>query len=50
MRDMTDLNDLYNAQEVIPLRKIFENRFQLMCDEFMFNTQKCNSASKFIKR
>ena len=47
---MTNLNDLYNAQDVIPLCKIFENRFQLMCDEFMFNPQKCNSASKFIKR
>ena len=29
---MTDLNDLYNAQDLIPLCEIFEKRFQLMCD------------------
>lgn len=45
MRDMSNLNDLYNAQEVILLCEISQNRFQLMYDKFMFNPWKCNSAS-----
>ena len=30
MTDMSDLNDLYNAQDVILLCEIFENLFQVM--------------------
>ena len=45
MRDISNLNDLYNAQEVILLCEISQNRFQLIYDEFMFNPWKCNSAS-----
>ena len=29
MRYMSDLNDLYNAQDVIFLCEIFENQFQM---------------------
>ena len=46
MRDMSFLNDLYNAQDVILLCKTFENRFQAMYEKQGFNPRKCNSASK----
>ena len=42
MRDLSDLNDLYNAQDVILLLEIIENRFQSMQDKTMFNPRKCN--------
>ena len=45
--DMSDLNDLYNAQNVIFLCKIFENQFQIMYRKNMYNPRKVNSASKF---
>ena len=45
MRNLGDLNDLYNAQDVILLCEIIENRFQAMQDAFGFNPRKCNSAS-----
>ena len=46
MRDLSDLNDLYNAQDVILLLEIIENRFQTMYNKAMFNPGKCNSTSK----
>ena len=46
MRDLSDLNDLYNAQDVILLLEIMENRFQAMHEKSMYNPRKCNSASK----
>ena len=45
MRNLGDMNDLYNAQDVILLREIIENRFQVMHDSYGFNPRKCNSAS-----
>ena len=39
------MNDLYSTQDVIFLREIIENRFQLMHDKYSFNPRKCNSAS-----
>ena len=45
MRHLGDLNDLYNAQDVILLSDIIENRFQLIQDRYGFNPRKCNSAS-----
>ena len=45
MRNLGDMNDLYNAQDVILLCEIIENRFQLMHDRYSFNPRKCNSAS-----
>ena len=38
------MNDLYNAQDVILLCEIGENRFQFMHDQSGFNPRKCNSA------
>ena len=46
MRDLSDLNDFYNAQDVILLLEIMENRFQEMHEKSMYNPSKCNSASK----
>ena len=45
MRNLGDMNDLYNMQDVILLCEIIENRFQKMQDKFGFNPRKCNSAS-----
>ena len=53
MRNLGNMNDLYNAQGVILLCKIPENRFQFMHDQYGFNPRKCNSASTlsgFIER
>ena len=45
MRHLGDLNDLYNAQDVILLSEAIENRFQFMLEKYGFNPRKCNSAS-----
>ena len=45
MHNLGDMNDLYNAQDVILLCEIIENRFQLMQEENGYNPRKCNSAS-----
>ena len=45
MRNLGDMNDLYNMQDVILLCEIIENGFQKMQDKFGFNPHKCNSAS-----
>ena len=45
MRTLGDMNDLYNAQDVILLCEIIENRFQQMQEKFGCNPRKCNSAS-----
>ena len=45
MRNLGDLNDLYNAQDVTLLSELIENRFQFMQDNYGFNPRKCNSAS-----
>ena len=46
MRDFSDLNDLYNAQDVIILLEFIENRFQTMQDKTGYNPRIINSASK----
>ena len=46
MRDLSDLNDLYNVQDIILLLEIMENRFHTMQEKTMYNPRKCNSASK----
>ena len=46
MRNLSDLNDLYNAQDVIILLEIIENRFQSMQDKTGYNPRIINSASK----
>ena len=45
MRNLGDLNDLYNAQDVILLTEMIEHHFQAMQDTYGFNPRKCNSAS-----
>ena len=45
MRNLGDMNDLYNTQDVILLCEVIETRFQLMHDMYGFNSRKCNSAS-----
>ena len=45
MRNLGDLNDLYNTQDVILLCEILESRFQVMLNTYGFNPRKCNSAS-----
>ena len=37
MRDLSDLNNLYNAQDVTLLLEIMENRFQAIYDKSMYN-------------
>ena len=53
MRNLGELDNLYNAQDVILLCEIIENRFQTMQDTYGFNPRRCNSASSmsgFIER
>ena len=45
MRNLGDLNDLYNTQDVILLTQILESRFQVMQNTYGFNPRKCNSVS-----
>ena len=46
MRNLSDLNDLYNVQDVIILLEIIENRFQIIQDKVKYNPRIINSASK----
>ena len=46
MRDLSDLNDLYNAQDVIILLEVIENRFQKIMEMTDYNSRIINSASK----
>ena len=45
MRNLGDMNDLYNTQDVILLCEIIENKFQIINDAYGFNPRKCNSPS-----
>ena len=45
MRNLGDMNDLYDTQDVILFCEVIENRFQLMHDRYGFNPGNCNSAS-----
>ena len=45
MRNLGDLNDLYNSQDVILLTETIENCFQAMQNAYGFNLRKFNSAS-----
>ena len=47
MRNVSDMNDLYNAQDDILMCEIIESRFQLMQDKYSFNPRKSNSVSTF---
>ena len=45
MKNLGDLNDWYNAQDIILLNETIENRFQAMHETYGFKPRKCNSAS-----
>ena len=45
MRNLGDMNDLYNTQDIILLCEIIENRFQVMNNNYGFNPRKRNSAA-----
>ena len=45
LRNLGDLNDLYNTQDVILLCEILESKFQAMQNTYGFNPRKCSSAS-----
>ena len=40
------MNVLYNAQDVVLLFEIAENKFQFMHDQYYFNPRKFSSASQ----
>ena len=46
MGNLSDLNDLYNVQDVILLMVIIENRFQEVQNGTGYNPRKISSASK----
>ena len=46
MRNILDLNDLYNVQDVILLLEMIENRFQAIQDRSGYNPRIINSARK----
>ena len=46
MRNLSDLNDLHNAQDVIILLEMMENRFQSMQEKSGYNPRIINLASK----
>ena len=45
MRNLSNMNDLYNMQDVILLLEIIKNRFEEMYKKYFCNPRKCNSAS-----
>ena len=47
MRNLGDLNTLYNFQDTIILCQIFESKANFLNEIFKFNPRKCNSASSF---
>ena len=46
MGNISDLNDLYNVQDIISLMVIMENRFQEMPNKTGYNPRKINLVSK----
>ena len=49
MGNLSDLNDLYNVQDVILLMVIIENRFQEVQSGTGYNPRKISSASKLSR-
>ena len=47
VRNLSNMNDLYNVQDVILLCKIFEHRVSFMHEMYDFNPRHCNLASTF---
>lgn len=44
MRNLSDMNDFYEIQNVIILWKIIENRFEIIYNAYGFNPRKYTSA------
>ena len=45
MRNLNDINDLYNVQDVILFLELVENRFEQMYKKYYYNPRKWNLAS-----
>ena len=45
LKNLSDLNNIYNVQDTIILCEIFENRAKKMMKKFRYNPRKCTSAS-----
>ena len=45
MRNLIDMNDIYNVQDVILSCKIMKSRFEVMYQKHFHNPRKCNWAS-----
>ena len=50
MRNLGDLNDLYNTQDVILLCKNLESRFQVKCQKSSLHFQQKLNLSKFLNK
>ena len=47
LKDLGELNKIYNFQDTIIFCEIFEKRSTLLQTLFKFNPKRCNSASSF---
>ena len=47
LKDLAELNKIYNIQDTVTLCEIFEQRSSHLQKLFKFNPRKCNSASSF---
>ena len=45
MRNLNDMNNLYNAQDLILLLEVAESRFEIMYQKHYYNPRKCSSSS-----
>ena len=48
LKNLGELNSIYNFQDNIILCEIFEQRSELLQEIFEYNSRKCNSASSFF--
>ena len=49
LKNLGELNEIYNFQDTIILCKVFEERSQHLQKFFKYNPHKCNSASSFSR-
>ena len=50
MRNLSDINELYNFQNTMILCEIFESRAQLIHEKYGFNPRRCNSTNTLSDR
>ena len=48
LKNLGELNRIYNFQDTIILCEIFEQRSELLQEIFKYNSRKCSSASSFF--